>query len=235
MVNNIFERKKINLEKVVKKSNNLMNKLLILDLLNNDKLNNYIIGLTHKKIYIEGPTIIKDGYLTEYEQFIYVLDNFISHFINIFNNIDLVYKVIPTVISDNKEKVLLSKRNYYDSSNIKYYNNEFNKIIISNFYNNILTYREELNNHLLAVDIDLDKINFEKSNDINKILFLLEELYFVNRNRYGIIALFEVTNSENYNIFLNYYELIFNIYQKNINFIKEYRKFKENNNMYLNV
>ena len=27
MVNNIFERKKINLEKVVKKSNNLMNKL----------------------------------------------------------------------------------------------------------------------------------------------------------------------------------------------------------------
>lgn len=235
MVNNIFERKKINLEKVVKKSNNLMNKLLILDLLNNDKLNNYIIGLTHKKIYIEGPTIIKDGYLTEYEQFIYVLDNFISHFINIFNNIDLVYKVIPTVISDNKEKVLLSKRNYYDSSNIKYYNNEFNKIIISNFYNNILTYREELNNHLLAVDIDLDKINFEKSNDINKILFLLEELYFVNRNRYGIIALFEVTNSENYNIFLNYYELIFNIYQKNLNFIKEYRKFKENNNMYLNV
>lgn len=235
MVNNILERKKINLEKVVKKSNNLMNKLLILDLLNNDKLNNYIIELTHKKIYIEGPTIIKDGYLTEYEQFVYVLDNFISHFINIFNNIDLVYKVIPTVISDNKEKVLLSKRNYYDSSNIKYYNNEFNKIIISIFYNNILTYREELNNHLLAVDIDLDKINFEKSNDINKILFLLEELYFVNRNRYGIIALFEVTNSENYNIFLNYYELIFNIYQKNINFIKEYRKFKENNNMYLNV
>ena len=235
MVNNIFERKKINLEKVVDKNNNLMNKLLILDLLNNDKLNNYIIELTHKKIYIEGPTIIKDGYLTEYEQFIYVLDNFISHFINIFNNIDLVYKVIPTVISDNKEKVLLSKRNYYDSSNIKYYNNEFNKIIISNFYNNILTYREELNNHLLAVDIDLDKINFEKSNDINKILFLLEELYFVNRNRYGIIALFEVTNSESYNIFLNYYELIFNIYQKNINFIKEYRKFKENNNMYLNV
>ena len=108
MVNNIFERKKINLEKVVKKSNNLMNKLLILDLLNNDKLNNYIIELTHKKIYIKGPTIIKDGYLTEYEQFIYVLDNFISYFINIFNNIDLVYKVIPTVISDNKEKVLLS-------------------------------------------------------------------------------------------------------------------------------
>lgn len=137
MVNNIFERKKINLEKVVKKSNNLMNKLLILDLLNNDKLNNYIIELTHKKIYIKGPTIIKDGYLTEYEQFVYVLDNFISHFINIFNNIDLVYKVIPTVISDNKEKVLLSKRNYYDSSNIKYYNNEFNKIIISIFYNNI--------------------------------------------------------------------------------------------------
>ena len=83
MVNNIFERKKINLEKVVKKSNNLMNKLLILDLLNNDKLNNYIIELTHKKIYIKGHTIIKDGYLTEYEQFVYVLDNFISHFINI--------------------------------------------------------------------------------------------------------------------------------------------------------
>lgn len=235
MVNNIYERKKRNIEKVVKKNNNLMNKLLILDLLYSDKLNNYIIELTHKKIYIEGPTIIKDGYLTEYEQFIFVLDNFISHFINIFNNIDLVYKVIPTVISSNKENILLSKRNYYDSSNIKYYNNEFNKIIISNFYKNILTYRKELNHYLLAVNIDIDKINFEKSNDITKILFLLEELHFVNRNRYGIVALFEACNNKNYNIFLKYYELIFNIYQKNINFIKEYRKFKENNNMYLNV
>ena len=51
MVNNIFERKKINLEKVVKKSNNLMNKLLILDLLNNDKLNNYIDNYDVFKVF----------------------------------------------------------------------------------------------------------------------------------------------------------------------------------------
>lgn len=230
MVNNMIERKK-EVEEIVEKSNNLMNKLIILDLLKKNNLNEYITKITDKKIYIKGPTIIKKGYLTEYEQFIYILDNFITYFMNIINNIELIYKVIPLLISN--KKVFLSKKNYYDNDNIKYYNTEFNKIIISNFYKNLILYKNDLEDYLINLEIDLEKIDITKPDNIKMLLSLLEELHFTNRHRYGVIALFEESNSTNHNIFLTYYELIFSAYHKNIKFIKEYRKFKEINNIYI--
>ena len=48
-----------------------------------------------------------------------------------------------------------------------------------------------------------DSSNWEYYNDLLKMVNLLEEICFVNRGKYGIIALFEKINDNNYNIIWN--------------------------------
>ena len=43
----------------------------------------------------------------------------------------------------------------------------------------------------MAVGFDLDNIDKDNYNDLLKMVNLLEEICFVNRGKYGIIALFE--------------------------------------------
>ena len=85
------------------------------------------------------------------------------------------------------------------------------------------------------VDIDIENINIDNRDDMEKIIRLLEEVCFVNRNRYGIMALFEKINDANYKMFLMQYELLFSIYKKNIKFIREYHKFRDDNDMYIPI
>lgn len=78
----------------------------------------------------------------------------------------------------------------------------------------------------MAVGFDLDNIDKDNYNDLLKMVNLLEEICFVNRGKYGIIALFEKINDNNYNMFLcnmNYYLLCI----KKWHFVMEYRNFKE--------
>ena len=53
----------------------------------------------------------------------------------------------------------------------------------------------------MAVGFDLDNIDKDNYNDLLKMVNLLEEICFVNRGKYGIIALFEKINDNNYNMF----------------------------------
>ena len=104
---------------------------------------------------------------------------------------------------------------------------EFNKLIIENFYNNCLVLRNELDKLFMAVGFDLDNIDKDNYNDLLKMVNLLEEICFVNRGKYGIIALFEKINDNNYNMFFMQYELLFTMYKKKWHFVMEYRNFKE--------
>lgn len=230
-----IDKKKKRITEVVLNSRTLINKFLILDLLYNNHLDGYIYDLNEDKIYITVPTIIKKKYLTGYEQFLCILDNFIIYFLNIFNNVELSYTVLPLCIKNDKNNVLLTKKYFYDNSYIKYFNTEFNTMIISNFYNNCLILREYLVDFFKMVDIDIENINIDNRDDMEKIIRLLEEVCFVNRNRYGIMALFEKINDANYKMFLMQYELLFSIYKKNIKFIREYHKFRDDNDMYIPI
>ncbi len=230
-----IDKKKKRITEVVLNSRTLINKFLILDLLYNNHLDGYIYDLNEDKIYITVPTIIKKKYLTGYEQFLCILDNFIIYFLNIFNNVELSYTVLPLCIKNDKNNVLLTKKYFYDNSYIKYFNTEFNTMIVSNFYNNCLILREYLVDFFKMVDIDIENINIDNRDDMEKIIRLLEEVCFVNRNRYGIMALFEKINDANYKMFLMQYELLFSIYKKNIKFIREYHKFRDDNDMYIPI
>lgn len=230
-----IDKKKKRITEVVLNSRTLINKFLILDLLYNNHLDGYIYDLNEDKIYITVPTIIKKKYLTGYEQFLCILDNFIIYFLNIFNNVELSYTVLPLCIKNDKNNVLLTKKYFYDNSYIKYFNTEFNTMIVSNFYNNCLILREYLVDFFKMVDIDIENINIDNRDDMEKIIRLLEEVCFVNRNRYGIMALFEKINDANYKMFLMQYELLFSIYKKNIKFIRKYHKFRDDNDMYIPI
>ena len=230
-----IDKKKKRITEVVLNSRTLINKFLILDLLYNNHLDGYIYDLNEDKIYITVPTIIKKKYLTGYEQFLCILDNFIIYFLNIFNNVELSYTVLPLCIKNDKNNVLLTKKYFYDNSYIKYFNTEFNTMIVSNFYNNCLILREYLVDFFKMVDVDIENIDIDNRDDMEKIIRLLEEVCFVNRNRYGIMALFEKINDANYKMFLMQYELLFSIYKKNITFIREYHKFRDDNDMYIPI
>lgn len=209
----MFKKNKI--KDVINKSDNLINGIFIVDLLDKGYLDKYMDCLSDNKIYIECPTIIKKKYLTEYEQFLCILDNFITYTINSFSNIELIYIILPLCIANDKNNIFLTKKYFYDNSNITYFNKEFNKLIIENFYNNCLVLRNELDKLFMAVGFDLDNIDKDNYNDLLKMVNLLEEICFVNRGKYGIIALFEKINDNNYNMFFMQYELLFTMYKKN--------------------
>lgn len=220
--------KKNKIKAVINRSDNLINGIFIVDLLDKGYLDKYMDYLSDNKIYIECPTIIKKKYLTEYEQFLCILDNFITYTINTFSNIELIYIILPLCIANDKDNIFLTKKYFYDNSNITYFNKEFNKLIIENFYNNCLVLRNELDKLFMAVGFDLDNIDKDNYNDLLKMVNLLEEICFVNRGKYGIIALFEKINDNNYNMFFMQYELLFTMYKKKWHFVMEYRNFKEN-------
>ena len=233
MKNNILTMKKKELLKVILNSKSIMNKSIILELVYNNYLDNYICKITTKEIHIKCPTLIKSNSMTGNEQFIRILDNFITYSLNIINNTELINNIISLCIKNDKNKILLTKKYFSDNKNIKFFNTEFNKMIVSNFYNNCQILKTEINDILIKIGINIDEINLENYEDLKKLVNLLEELCFVNRNRYGVVALFEVITNDNYNMFSMQYELLLTNYYNNREFIKEYRKFKEKTCMYI--
>lgn len=231
MKTELIKQKKDVIE-VTKSLNNLMNKVMILDLLSSDKLDELINKLKEEKIKITHPTIFEKKYLTSYEQFLYVLDNFITYMIRVFNNVEIVYTMLPSLIKENND-ILFSKYYFYTSYNTKKYLKGYNKMISYNFYNNCLILEKELTPFFNSLDIKITKLNIDEYSDSMKIVSILEEIYFIIRNNYGTVALFEKITDSNYNLMLTQYDRLFYSYEKNFDFIKEYRKFKEKNNMYI--
>ena len=104
----MFKKNKI--KDVINKSDNLINGIFIVDHLDKGYLDKYMDCLSDNKIYIECPTIIKKKYLTEYEQFLCILDNFITYTINSFSNIELIYIILPLCIANDKDNIFLTKK-----------------------------------------------------------------------------------------------------------------------------
>lgn len=226
-----YKKRKEEIEKLTKSLRNLVNKILILDLLYNDNLYDLIIKLKEEKIRITNPTIIEKKYLTSYEQFLYVLDNFITYMIKIFNSVEIAHTIIPRIIKENNE-ILFSRYYFYTSYNTRKYIKGFNKMIVNNFYNNCLILKDELSPYYDTLNIKLEKLNINKYNDSIKIILLLEEIFFISRNKYGVIALFEKITKENYKQISTQYDRLFYDYERNIDFVKQYRDFRERNGIY---
>lgn len=225
---NEYQLKKKKILRIVLNSEYIQNKNLIFTFLLGDTLDNYINSLDDNKVNIKINTVIKKGYFTSEEQFLSILDSFITYLSNILNNITLLEKIFSMCVNNEHGKVLLSKKYIFDNDNINYFYNKFNLMIINNFYNNLLILKNELTYELDTIDIDLNKFNINNSKDVKKITRLLVDICFVNTDReYMLLSLFNSINKINNKILLDHFEILISNYIKNIKFLVEYHKLKE--------
>lgn len=225
---NEYQLKKKKILRIVLNSKYIQNKNLIFTFLLGDTLDNYIKSLDDNKVNIKINTVIKKGYFTSEEQFLSILDSFITYLSNILNNITLLEKIFSMCINNEHGKVLLSKKYIFDNDNINYFYNKFNLMIINNFYNNLLILKNELTYELDTIDIDLNKFNINNSKDVKKITRILVDICFINTDReYMLLSLFNSINKINNKILLDHFEILISNYIKNIKFLVEYHKLKE--------
>lgn len=226
---NEYQLKKKKILRIVLNSEYIQNKQLIFTFLLENTLDNYINNLDNNKVKININTVVKKGYLTSEEQFLSILDSFITYLLSIINNIKLLEKIFDMCVNNEHGKILLSKKYIFDNDNINYFYNKFNLMIINNFYNNIFALKRELMYELDTIDIKVEKYNINNPQNIKKIAQLLGDICFINRDReYMLLSMFNSIDTISKELFINHFEILLSNYLKNINFIIEYHKLREN-------
>lgn len=226
---NEYQLKKKKILRIVLNSEYIQNKQLIFTFLLGNTLDNYINNLDNNKVKININTVVKKGYLTSEEQFLSILDSFITYLLSIINNIKLLEKTFDMCVNNEHGKILLSKKYIFDNDNINYFYNKFNLMIINNFYNNIFALKRELMYELDTIDIKVEKYNINNPQSIKKIAQLLGDICFINRDReYMLLSMFNSIDTISKELFINHFEILLSNYLKNINFIIEYHKLREN-------
>lgn len=230
--NNIkMKLKKRKIIRTIKKSHILNYKIITLNLVHSSSLDDTINLLNNEKIITNNSSLIKKGHLTSEEQFISIIDNFVTYFFNIFGTINDL-NIISLCLNSDKNKTLLSKKYFYDNNYIECYTQSYNLMIVNNFHHNALKFKNELKSEFKLANLKFAKNDLKNTKKINNLVNLLEELCFVNKNNYSLLSLFTVAD-ENYDMHLKQWEIIFTNYLNNIDFIHEYQKFKKRNNRLL--
>lgn len=160
---------------------------LIYKLINDNSLDNTIKYLDDKTV----PRVRLDD-LTGEEQFIEILENFISYFIKEFsilgNHLPLC---LNNCVDEKKIKFLLSKKYWGNNENGDYYIYEIKKLIIENFYQKVkLLYNDsELKKFFNKSGIN-DKMSLNNKNHVEKIYIFLKDLVWSSHGSYHCIYLF---------------------------------------------
>ena len=218
---------------ITKNNNYIKNKIIILALLEENKLDNIIKDITDSKIPVSGSAFLKQDKISGYDNFIYFLDSFITYVMHIINNYSIIDNVIIECLSNKESTILLEKIYPYDDNNISRIKYNYKLMIISNFYYNLKEFSTELSDKYNMLKLDLNNIDITNEDDIDKLINLLEELCFINKDNYYLLSLFTKVKEDNYDIYLSYHERLLDNYIKNISFIKAYQLFKKNNIIYL--
>lgn len=230
----VLKLKKRKIIHIIIKSHRVTHKFIILQLIYDGTLDNQISLLSNKKIYTNSSSIIKKGYITAKEHYIYILDNFISYFSNIFANIYLISDALPLCLDNEYISSFISNKYLYDNENIDYYTHNYNLMIVNNFYNNCIKLQKELKKEFKESKLTIKKVDLQDSKSLYHLIQLLEEICFINKGNYGLLTLFknmDKDNNNDYDFYLIQWQILFSNYLNNKKLISEYRKFKKNNNI----
>ena len=106
--------------------NNYTNDILIKKLLETGQLDFLIEKLDSKITLCNSTSIIKKGYLTSEEQFLYLLDNFITYLQRNFPMIEYTYfsLIIKEMLKSEDCKIFLSKHYWGDNKYLNKYTQE---------------------------------------------------------------------------------------------------------------
>ena len=191
---------------------NIGNSLLISKIIKSDILDKSIKKINNNSIDYNNKPILKKEYIDSYNHYIYILDNFIHYFYSNFNsNIDLEYEMLIGCLKENSD-ILLCKKYVFDNDNINFYREEYNKIIINCFYYNICTFSDDIDDYLKRLSINIKRIDINNSNDINKILKVLKDIYMYNSDKHVVLSLFNKVDNSTHKFYLDGFEFMFYSY-----------------------
>lgn len=206
----VLSIKKKKLVRQIKKIN-VGNEILILKIIESGVLDSSIVKINNKCICSNDKPVLKREYVDSYNHYIYVFDNFIHYFYNIFNyNIDLE-EIISVCLNDNSD-VLLCDKYVFDNDNIRYYRREYNKIIIGNFYYNILVFKDELNEYLRDFFAENKRLDINDDETARNVLELLKNVYLSNREKHMALSLFIRVTEDTYKFYLDGFDFMFYSY-----------------------
>ena len=219
IINYKLERRRKKIIKILIKSRHLSYKWLIIELINDGYLDNHIDKLADDIVITNVNSFFKKGYLTTTEHFLCVIDNFIHYFLDHFNNVDLLKKTLSFCVENDIGNILLSNNYLYNNDFLGKYIYNYNLMIIGNFYYNALDFKEELGDLFDDIGLDIDNVDITDEDCVNDLMNLMENLCFVNRDRYLILSLFCRPDSSKREHFIDYWELLITNYIKKKDYI----------------
>lgn len=196
--------------KMVISSKDILNKSFIIRFLLEDTLDSYIEKLDDDIGLIEIDSFVKKGYLTSEEQFISILDNFITYFLDIVSDVNFGENIFKVCINTKVWDIFLDKKYFYDNDNMEY------------FYYNLNLLKDDLIYELDSLALDINRFDVKRKGDVKKVATLLNDICFVNKSRsYMLFSLFNKMDHSR-ELALNHFEILFSNYFKNIKFLMEY-------------
>ena len=209
-------------EKIIKEvlKQNLKYDYLIIKLINQNKIDYLIERITNTKTKANKTSIIKKRYLSQYEQFISLLNTFIYIFKEDFYFLNNTDYIIEKLLQDKRNtKFLLSKKYIGNNNNTHYFSYNIKKLISNKFYNSIKKLSNEsetINNFIKKNKIKIKKTKLHKD-EIENIYNILIKLSLSNAKTLNNFLLFENINeyTKNKKHFIIEWELMIkNYYQK---------------------
>ena len=214
-MNNIKEKI---IEEVSKQ--NLKYDYLIIKLMNQKKIDHLIAKITNTKTKVNKTTITKKRYLSQYEQFISLLNTFIYIFKEDFYFLNNTDYIIEKLLQNKRNtKFLLSKKYIGNNNNIDFFSCNIKKLISNEFYKNIKKLSKEseiINNFMKKHNIKIKKTKLNKK-ELENIYNILIKLSLSNAKTLNYFLLFKNINeyTKNKKHFIIEWELIIkNYYQK---------------------
>lgn len=186
------QRKKT-LKNVIKKNYSECSTLAYL-LIHTGKLDNVIKKLNNKIAITDTNCIIKKGFLTSEEQFVSVLEHIIYRMNTYFWFLTTKNTIIELILNyEETEKLLLSKKYVGNNSYISFYDFYTKRSCVSSFYK--LLKSNELNSttiskFLTSHKIDINTIDIDNEQDIEKLFKILRLICICNYNSYQLFYLF---------------------------------------------
>ena len=170
---------------------NVSNTGIIYQILNSKSIDLMIKKITDEKTNIEGKSLMKKKYLTGDEQFIVLLNHFVSFFDYHFPTINYKDLHIEYLMEYYFPDFLFCKKCCEDSDNLDYFQYEMKKAVVYNFHENIQYLYSEKNKKFW------DRVKITKDMDINDkdnvdILFdFLKKIALANINEFSTVYLFD--------------------------------------------
>lgn len=204
---------------------------IILYLFNHGALDKHIWYLQDVPIKIFKNRNTKDNYISSIKNYLYVVDNFIDFILNNYTLGSNYKEIIANCILCDNNKAFLLRDYYYNSSYTDYYMLNFKLITIYNFINNAIILEKDIKDELKNIGINLKRVNLNNKEDINMVFELLNELTFINKSKYGLIAFYSKLDLKIYENYALQYSMLINNYLRHIDLASAYATYNREYNI----